>query len=102
MERGGDGNSAALRPHVRIVPSSNGHVLFASHAYKECGHVAQHFGLTNSDSIRHHGFDSGHVMKTSIALHDGEEAAGRVFRNNKVGAPFNAGRSSRSTLDYQL
>src|ERR1700683_2592542 len=32
----------------------------------ECGHVAQHFGLPNSDSIRHHGFDSGRMMKTSI------------------------------------
>src|ERR1700722_15825781 len=66
MERGRDGGGATLQPHAKGVPSSNGHVLFASHAYMECGHVAQHFGLPNSDSIRHHGFDSGRMMKTSI------------------------------------
>jgi hypothetical protein len=88
MERGRDGGGATLQPHAKAVPLSNGHVLLASHAYKECGHVAQHFGLPNSDSIRHHGFDLGRMMKTSIALHDGKEAAGRVFPNNNVRRTF--------------
>jgi hypothetical protein len=34
MERGRDGGGATLQRHAKGVPSSNGHVLFASHAYK--------------------------------------------------------------------
>jgi hypothetical protein len=40
--------------------------LFASHAYTECGHVAQHFGLPNFGGIQCHCFDSGRTMKASM------------------------------------
>ena len=84
------------------VPSLNGHDLFASHAYKECGHVAQHFGLPNSDSIQHHGSDSGRMMKTSIALHVRGGGRRESLSEQQFGGPFNAGRSSRRRRDPQI
>jgi hypothetical protein len=45
--------SKASRAHAKYVSSSNVHEYLVSHAYMECGHVAQWFALSKFRDTRH-------------------------------------------------